>query len=123
MIAREPPIPSAPAGPFASGRKGKSITARIRVKPGAAQERVRGIVETSEGPAIEISVTAPPTEGRANAAVIAALARDWRMPKSALSIVAGNKGRVKTILIEGEPGQTLPRLMEWLAALRLGKDV
>ena len=121
-MPREAPIPPAATGPFAPGRKGQGIVARIRVKPGAAQERVRGIVETSEGPAIEVSVTAPPAEGRANAAVIAALARDWRLPKSTLSIVAGNKGRIKTIFIEGEPGQNLPHLTEWLAALSLGKD-
>lgn len=121
-MSREIRASSTQSGPFAASRKECGIIARIRVKPGAAQERVRGVVETSEGPAIEVAVTAPPADGRANAAVIAALARDWRIPKSRLTIVSGNKGRVKTIFIAGEPGQTLPRLTDWLATLSSGKD-
>jgi hypothetical protein len=121
-MSRETPAPAAVPEPFAPGRKGGGVTAKVRVKPGAAQERVRGLVQTSEGLAIEVSVTAPPADGRANAAVIAALAKDWRLPKSALTIVSGNKGRVKTILIAGEPSETLPRLLAWLNRLPLGKD-
>jgi uncharacterized protein len=111
------------AGPFFVGRRGDGVAARVRIKLGAAQERIRGIVETLEGPALEVSVTARPIDGQANAALIAALAKDWRVPKSALTIISGNKGRIKTILIEGEPTETLPRLTAWLARLSLGKDM
>jgi len=103
--------------PFAPGRSGRGVTVRIRVKPGAGRDRIRGLVQTAEGAAIEVSVTAPPADGRANDAVVALLAKGWRLPKSSLTIVAGNKGRIKTISIDGAPSEILPRLMAWLHQL------
>lgn len=106
-----------PANPFAPGRSGQGVIVRVRVQPGAAQDRIRGVVETAEGHALALSVTAPAEDGRANGAVIAALAKSWRLPKSALAIISGNKGRIKTILVTGEPSEILPRLTTWLHRL------
>ena len=116
------PRESQPSGPFVAARKGAGVAVRIRVKPGAAQERVRGLVQTKDGPAIEVAVSAPPADGRANAALLAALAAAWRVPKSALTIVSGNKSRIKTILISGEPRETLSDLTAWLGRLPPEKD-
>ena len=103
-------------GAFAAGRGGKGLTVRIRIKPGASQERIGKIVESADGPALEVSVTAPPVDGKANAALIAFLAKSWRLSKSELVIISGNKGRVKTILINGEPNELLRRLTEVLGS-------
>ena len=114
----ESPSPS----PLILDRKGGGVAVRVRVKPGRAQERVRGLVESQDGPAIEIAVSAPPADGRANAALLALLAKAWRVPKSTLAIVSGNKSRVKIILVEGESRETLPRLAAWLDRLSPEKD-
>jgi uncharacterized protein YggU (UPF0235/DUF167 family) len=61
-------------------------------------------------------VTAPPADGAANEAVIALLAREWRLPRSALSVVAGAGDRRKTIRIDGDPAALAGRLEAWWAA-------
>jgi uncharacterized protein (TIGR00251 family) len=97
--------------------RGGGLAVRIRIKPGAAQDRIRGIVDSSDGPALEVSVTAPPAEDRANRALIALLAKSWRLPKTGLTIISGNKSRIKTILIHGEADDLLRSLTAWLAGL------
>ena len=69
----------------------------------------RSAIETP-GPdgALRVRVTAPAEDGRANAAVMALLARAWRLPKSALAIVGGQTSRTKRILVRG-PAEQLTR--------------
>ena len=60
-----------------------------------------------------VRVTAPPDEGRANAAVCKVLAEALGVPKSAVTVVRGHSARVKTLEIAGmtddEAAQRLPR--------------
>jgi uncharacterized protein YggU (UPF0235/DUF167 family) len=60
-----------------------------------------------------VRVTAPPDEGRANAAVCKVLAEALGVPKSAVTVVRGHRARVKTLEITGmtddEAAQRLPR--------------
>lgn len=75
---------------------------RVQVTPKARAERLTGVVADGKQPRLRISVSAPPHDGAANAAVIALLARALRLPKSSLSIVAGAGHREKTIAILGD---------------------
>ena len=68
---------------------GDTIT--VRVTPKASRAR---IVETPEG--LQVYVTVPPEDGKANAEVQKALARHLGLPKSALRLVRGQKSRDKT---------------------------
>ena len=53
------------------------VRVALRVTPGAAADRVRGVVRDAAGvAALQVAVTAVPEDGRANAAVAEALARD-----------------------------------------------
>ena len=52
---------------------------------------------------IRVSVTAAPEDGKANAAVIALLAKTWRVPRRAITVIRGSAARHKTIRIEGDP--------------------
>ncbi len=83
------------------------VLVTIKVTPRARREGVEGV-----GPdgALRVRVTAPPEDGKANAAVIALLAREWDVPKSALSVASGASGRNKRIHVRGEPA-TLVRLL------------
>ena len=52
-------------------------------------------------PYLKVRVSAPPSEGAANAAVLAFLAKSLKRPKSALRIAAGETARLKIIEIDG----------------------
>ena len=48
-----------------------------------------------------LRVKAVPDRGRANAAVIALLAKALGVPKSAISVASGETGRLKTLAVTG----------------------
>ena len=90
----------------------------IRLTPRARTDRLDGIVRTAGGaPLLKASVTAPPTEGRANDALLALLAKSWGVPRRDLAIVGGAKSRNKTVHVTGNPADLLKRLAAFLAAL------
>jgi uncharacterized protein len=87
------------------------IALRLKVAPRARHDRIEGTVPGPDGPVLKVSVTAAPERGRANAAVIALIARELRIPKTSISVVAGETGRSKTLKIAGEPA-ALAQLLE-----------
>ncbi len=104
---------AADALPFAAAPGGVRVF--VRLQPGARREGVAGIEQAADGTAvIRAAVTAPPAGGRANARLIAFLAKTWRLPKSAFEITAGARARRKTLLLKGEPQAILPALHAWL---------
>jgi uncharacterized protein len=74
----------------------------VRVTTRAAAEE---IVARGDG-AVLVRVTAPPADGRANAAVCRLLAKRLGVGVSRVSIVRGAKSREKTIGSRGSPRQT-----------------
>ena len=88
----------------------------IRLTPRAAANQIDGFVRSAEGAAVvKVSVTAPPAENRANAALIALLAKEWQLPRRDVSIVGGAKSRNKLVHIAGEPRALLVKLAAALA--------
>ena len=86
----------------------------LRVTPKAAADRIDTVeVDANGAPALKVAVTAVPENGKANAAVIRLLARAWRMPQKALSIVAGGRGRRKVLFIAGDSASLAPYLEHW----------
>ncbi len=76
----------------------------VRVTPKSAATRLAGLHTAADGAvSLAVKVTAPPDKGKANAAVIALLARAIGQPKSALSLASGETGRRKTVHISGDP--------------------
>ena len=92
------------------------ITVRIRVQPKASRDSLNGIVELGDGAAIKASVSAPPEDGKANAAVIKLLAKTWSVPKSKVSVLLGQTARNKVVHISGNPETLEARLRAWLEA-------
>lgn len=74
-------------------------TLRLAVKiiPGAAQDKVVGLL----GDALKIRVRAQPERGKANAAVIAILAKFFELPEAALTICSGQTSASKVVEIQG----------------------
>ena len=90
----------------------------IRLTPRARADRIDGVAFSADGRAVlKVAVTAPPAENRANDALIAVLAKAWRLPRRDISIVGGSKSRNKIVHIAGEPRALLQRLAAALGGL------
>ncbi|HSV16665.1 MAG TPA: DUF167 domain-containing protein [Tepidisphaeraceae bacterium] len=72
-------------------------TLPVRVHPGAKRNAVTG---THDG-AMKISLTTPPTDGRANEALIAFVAERLNLPRSRIALVSGQTSRSKVLRITG----------------------
>ena len=87
------------------------LTLRLRVTPNASADRIEGIETRDDGgDVIRIRVRAVPDRGKANAAVIALLAKTLGVPRSDCEVVAGTTARLKTVRISGDPGGLVARL-------------
>lgn len=76
----------------------------LRVTPNAALDRIEDTERRDDGAAVlRLRVTAVPDRGKANAAVIALLARALGVPKSAITLVSGETARLKSVRIAGDP--------------------
>ena len=84
---------------------------RIRVNPGASRTVVGGLWQGPDGERrLVVRVSAPPDKGKANKAVTAAVAKAFGLPKSAVSITAGEKDRLKTLQLETDAASVTARL-------------
>ncbi len=92
------------------GQRGAALT--VRVTPRARRTEVAGILEDGT---LRIRLTAPPIEGRANAALVDYLAEVLGIRKSRIEIVAGEKGLDKIVSITGMAAQEVQRrLQAWI---------
>lgn len=72
----------------------------IHVLPKSSANKIEGWVEDASGKSwLKVRLTAAPTDGKANTALLKLLAKEWDVPKSALLIVSGEKSRYKTVTI------------------------
>ena len=86
----------------------------VRLQPRAGKTGLGGLAALADGGvALKARVTAVPEEGKANAALIALLAKTWRLPKGAFEIVIGRSDRNKTLLIAGDPASLEASLEAW----------
>ncbi|HIJ61802.1 MAG TPA: DUF167 domain-containing protein [Rhodospirillaceae bacterium] len=90
--------------PFTPTAGGVRLT--VRLTPKASRNRIEGVVAEADGSAsLKVSVTAVPEAGKANAALIALLAKSWRMAKRDFEIVAGATDRRKTVVVATEAAE------------------
>jgi uncharacterized protein (TIGR00251 family) len=74
-----------------------SVTFRVKVAPRASRSLLQGVHDG----ALKVSLTAPPVEGAANAALCQLLADLLRVPKRAIEITHGQQARLKTVRVRG----------------------
>jgi uncharacterized protein YggU (UPF0235/DUF167 family) len=73
----------------------------VRLTPKSTIDRIDGWGTDDRGRAfLKVRVRAAPIEGRANAALLALLAKTLDLPKSRLSLAAGDTARLKAIDID-----------------------
>ena len=90
-----------------SGSKAGCVI-KVRVQPKASANKVAGYDEDT----LRLRVTAPPTEGKANAGVIALLAKTLGVSKSKLQIVRGQTSRNKLISVDTLTEEEVRRRIE-----------
>lgn len=83
--------------PFLSIYKDGRVLLRVYVQPRASRNRFAGLHDN----AIKLAITAPPVDGKANAAVIRFLASFLHVKKKDLEIKHGLQSRNKSVLIAG----------------------
>ena len=86
-------------------RAATGLTLRLYIQPKASRDAVIGL----HGDEVKIAITAPPVDGQANAHLVKFLAKQFRVPKSQVTIEKGETGRHKQIVIT-EPQQIPPAI-------------
>ncbi len=86
----------------------------IRVRSNSSQNKVGGFA--GEPPRLLVAVQAPAVDGKANQAVIKELAKTFNLRARDFTIVFGELGRDKRLLVEGDE-KTLQLRVEELKAI------
>lgn len=69
----------------------------MQVVPRASRSEIVG----EHNGALRVRLAAPPVDGAANEELIHVLAKSFKVPRSAVTIVSGHTGRLKQVSIEG----------------------
>lgn len=84
-------------------------TFAIKVYPRARKNAITGEV----GDALKISLTTPPSDGRANAACIEFFATLLRVSRSSVTIASGESSRNKVIRVAGMSADEVQKRLTW----------
>ena len=84
------------------------VTFAVKVHPRAKKNAITGTV----GDALKVSLTAPPVDGKANAACMDFFAKLLNVPRSSVTIAAGQSSRNKVIRVAGLSAEELQRRLE-----------
>lgn len=85
----------------------------VRLTPRGGRDSLDGIATADDGRAVLLArVRALPSEGEANAALVALVAKALGIPRGAVTLVSGGKSRSKTLRIAGGGAEVEARLMQ-----------
>ena len=83
----------------------------VRLTPKGGRDRIEGWVAAADGRLhLKARVAAPPEAGKANAALIALLAKALGVAKSSVTIVGGETARLKQVEVSGDAACLRSRL-------------
>jgi uncharacterized protein (TIGR00251 family) len=77
------------------------VTFSVKVHPRAKKNAITGQI----GDALKVALTAPPVDGKANQACIDFFAKLLKVPRSSVTIAAGQTSRNKVIQVAGLTAQ------------------
>ncbi|MCB1540362.1 MAG: DUF167 domain-containing protein [Rhodoblastus sp.] len=82
------------------------VTLVVRLTPKGGRDAIDGVEMMSDGKAVlKARVRAVPEDGKANAALVELIAKALRVPRSAVTVAAGQTSRVKTLEIAGDAAE------------------
>jgi len=101
---------------FESAPKQDGLRVRVRLQPAGRADQVQGLTETVEGQwAMKVTVTQAPEGGKANAALIKLLAKQWKVAKTTVEVIQGQTSRNKVLHLAGDAKQLAGVLNAWAA--------
>ena len=95
--------------PFSLAPEG--IRLLVHLQPGAKADRIAG----QHGDAVKITLSAPPVDGKANAAAVKFIAKELGIPARQVTLVSGQTSRDKKFLIASNtPESIISKLENWI---------
>jgi uncharacterized protein (TIGR00251 family) len=92
------------------------VALAVRLTPKGGRDAIDGIERLADERAVlKVRVAAPPSEGKANAALVRLLAKAVGVPPRDVALVAGATARIKRLVFSGDP-PTLIAALEKIAA-------
>ncbi len=82
-----------------------SVLFSVRVHPRAKKNAITGEV----GDALKVALTAPPVDGKANEACVEFFAKLLKVPRSSVTIAAGQTSRNKVVRVAGLTAEEVRR--------------
>jgi len=83
---------------------GSGVIVTVRLTPRGGRDALDGVATLADGQTVlRARVRAAPTDGEANAALVALLARAAGVPKGRVGLIAGQTARIKRLAITGDP--------------------
>lgn len=90
----------------------------IRLTPRGGRDGLDGVETLADGrQVLKARVRAAPSEGEANAALIALLAKEFAVSRSQIALTAGASARLKRVVIEGNAEALAARLQKRLCEI------
>jgi uncharacterized protein (TIGR00251 family) len=90
------------------GASSLAVKIDVIIQPKSSRDEIVGM----HGDCLKIKLTAPPVDGKANAALITFLAKTLGIPKSNITIIRGKTGRRKTIELCDVSHKTIAKAIE-----------
>ena len=92
----------------------EGVRVAVRLTPRASRNAVAGLAPAADGSvALKVEVTAPPEDGKANAALIRLLAEEWDVARSAIDVAVCATSRTKSLAVRGDPAALAERVARW----------
>ena len=93
------------------------VILHVRLTPKSSAARIAGVEDHGGKLVLKAYVTTPPEDGKANAALLALVAGWLGVPKSAVALTSGQKSRLKSVSVSGEPDKLLEKISTLLDSL------
>lgn len=79
------------------------VSLSVRLTPKGGRDAIDGIAVLADGSAVvKARVSAAPSEGEANAALIKLIAKSLRIPQRDVTLIAGDTARLKRLTVAGD---------------------
>jgi len=95
-------------------REAHGLTVTLKVQPKASRNAIGDVVEIPDGWALKVAVTAPADKGKANAAVVALLAKAFGVAKRDVTLVLGETDRRKVVHVAGDAPPLAVIAQQWM---------
>jgi len=95
---------------FSYNAETKTAIIPLKVKAGAKENTIHGLIEVNSSQILKISVKAPPEDGKANKSIIKMFAHEWNLKQNQIDIIKGASSSTKLLAINNVDRKTIPNL-------------